>query len=31
VDGAPATRFVARLVDLLENGYGLDAILTDVK
>lgn len=31
VDGAPATRFVARLVELLENGYGLDMILGDVK
>jgi len=26
VDGAPATRFVARLVELLENGFGLDAL-----
>jgi len=26
VDGAPATRFVARLVELLEGSYGLDAI-----
>jgi pyruvate/2-oxoglutarate dehydrogenase complex dihydrolipoamide acyltransferase (E2) component len=24
VDGAPATRFVRRLVDLIESGYGLD-------
>jgi pyruvate/2-oxoglutarate dehydrogenase complex dihydrolipoamide acyltransferase (E2) component len=24
VDGAPATRFVRRLVELIENGYGLD-------
>ncbi|TFH09683.1 MAG: hypothetical protein E4H14_03990 [Candidatus Thorarchaeota archaeon] len=26
VDGAPATRFVARLVELLEGSYGLDTI-----
>jgi pyruvate/2-oxoglutarate dehydrogenase complex dihydrolipoamide acyltransferase (E2) component len=25
VDGAPAARFVKRLVDLIESGYGLDA------
>jgi len=30
VDGAPATRFVARLVELLDEGYGLDAILDDL-
>jgi pyruvate/2-oxoglutarate dehydrogenase complex dihydrolipoamide acyltransferase (E2) component len=24
VDGAPATRFVRRLVELIESGYGLD-------
>lgn len=24
VDGAPATRFTRRLVELIENGYGLD-------
>jgi pyruvate/2-oxoglutarate dehydrogenase complex dihydrolipoamide acyltransferase (E2) component len=24
VDGAPATRFVKRLVELIESGYGLD-------
>ena len=29
VDGAPATRFVKRLVELIESGYGLDE--TDVK
>lgn len=29
VDGAPATRFIARLVELLEDGDGLDAILED--
>jgi pyruvate/2-oxoglutarate dehydrogenase complex dihydrolipoamide acyltransferase (E2) component len=23
VDGAPATRFVVRLIELLEEGYGL--------
>jgi hypothetical protein len=26
VDGAPAARFVKRLVDLLESGYGLDEV-----
>ena len=26
VDGAPATRFVRRLVELIESGYGLDEI-----
>lgn len=26
VDGGPATRFVRRLVELIESGYGLDAI-----
>lgn len=26
VDGAPATRFVRRLVELIESGYGLDAM-----
>ena len=26
VDGAPATRFVKRLVELIEGGYGLDSI-----
>ncbi|MBW7882622.1 MAG: 2-oxo acid dehydrogenase subunit E2 [Caldilineaceae bacterium] len=25
VDGAPAARFVQRLVELIESGYGLDA------
>jgi pyruvate/2-oxoglutarate dehydrogenase complex dihydrolipoamide acyltransferase (E2) component len=30
VDGAPATRFVSRLIELLENSYGLDTILGDV-
>jgi hypothetical protein len=24
VDGAPATRFTRRLVELIESGYGLD-------
>ena len=24
IDGAPATRFVRRLVELIESGYGLD-------
>jgi pyruvate/2-oxoglutarate dehydrogenase complex dihydrolipoamide acyltransferase (E2) component len=24
VDGAPAARFVNRLVELIENGYGLE-------
>jgi pyruvate/2-oxoglutarate dehydrogenase complex dihydrolipoamide acyltransferase (E2) component len=24
VDGGPATRFVRRLVELIESGYGLD-------
>jgi len=28
VDGAPATRFVRRLVELIESGYGLDEIDT---
>lgn len=28
VDGAPATRFVRRLVELIENGYGLDVLDT---
>jgi pyruvate/2-oxoglutarate dehydrogenase complex dihydrolipoamide acyltransferase (E2) component len=27
VDGAPATRFVKRLVELIESGYGLDGIV----
>jgi pyruvate/2-oxoglutarate dehydrogenase complex dihydrolipoamide acyltransferase (E2) component len=26
VDGAPATRFTRRLVELIESGYGLDEI-----
>jgi pyruvate/2-oxoglutarate dehydrogenase complex dihydrolipoamide acyltransferase (E2) component len=26
VDGAPATRFVKRLVELIESGYGLDEV-----
>jgi pyruvate/2-oxoglutarate dehydrogenase complex dihydrolipoamide acyltransferase (E2) component len=26
VDGAPATRFVRRLLELIESGYGLDEI-----
>jgi len=26
VDGAPATRFMRRLVELIESGYGLDEI-----
>jgi hypothetical protein len=26
VDGAPAARFVQRLVDLIESGYGLEEI-----
>ena len=26
IDGAPATRFVRRLVELIESGYGLDSI-----
>jgi pyruvate/2-oxoglutarate dehydrogenase complex dihydrolipoamide acyltransferase (E2) component len=29
VDGAPAARFVKRLVELIENGYGLDAAVQD--
>jgi pyruvate/2-oxoglutarate dehydrogenase complex dihydrolipoamide acyltransferase (E2) component len=29
VDGAPAARFVHRLVKLIENGYGLDAAVQD--
>ncbi len=28
VDGAPATRFVARFVELLESGFGLDNLLS---
>lgn len=28
VDGSPATRFVKRLVELIESGYGLDGIET---
>ena len=27
VDGAPATRFVKRLVELIESGYGLDEMV----
>jgi pyruvate/2-oxoglutarate dehydrogenase complex dihydrolipoamide acyltransferase (E2) component len=26
VDGAPATRFTRRLVELIESGYGLDQL-----
>jgi hypothetical protein len=29
VDGAPAARFVQRLVDLIESGHGLDEALQD--
>lgn len=29
VDGGPATRFVRRLVELIESGYGLDGISAD--
>jgi pyruvate/2-oxoglutarate dehydrogenase complex dihydrolipoamide acyltransferase (E2) component len=29
VDGAPAARFVKRLVELIESGYGLDAAVQD--
>ena len=29
VDGAPAARFVQRLVELIESGYGLDAAVQD--
>jgi pyruvate/2-oxoglutarate dehydrogenase complex dihydrolipoamide acyltransferase (E2) component len=31
VDGAPATRFVARLVELLEGGYGLTTLVDEMK
>ena len=31
VDGAPAARFVHRLVDLIESGYGLEASHADVR
>ena len=27
VDGAPAARFVKRLVELIESGYGLDEVV----
>ena len=27
VDGGPATRFVKRLVELIESGYGLDEMV----
>jgi pyruvate/2-oxoglutarate dehydrogenase complex dihydrolipoamide acyltransferase (E2) component len=27
VDGAPATRFTRRLVELIESGYGLDEMV----
>jgi pyruvate/2-oxoglutarate dehydrogenase complex dihydrolipoamide acyltransferase (E2) component len=30
VDGGPATRFVRRLVELIENGYGLDVDQTPI-
>jgi pyruvate/2-oxoglutarate dehydrogenase complex dihydrolipoamide acyltransferase (E2) component len=26
IDGGPATRFVKRLVELIEGGYGLDEV-----
>jgi pyruvate/2-oxoglutarate dehydrogenase complex dihydrolipoamide acyltransferase (E2) component len=30
VDGGPATRFVRRLVEMIESGYGLDEFITPV-
>jgi len=27
VDGAPATRFIRRLMELVESGYGLEEIV----
>jgi pyruvate/2-oxoglutarate dehydrogenase complex dihydrolipoamide acyltransferase (E2) component len=29
VDGAPAARFVKRLVELIESGYGLEEVRQD--